>query len=557
MSEPTSSSADSLNGQFRKGPNKLVLAAIGLAVIAAAVLGAVWFFNTPAEAGREFVFATDVEPETGLDPAQDSNVAQALISRAYLDSLTYQEKDGSIGKWLATDWQISGDETVYTFKLRQDVSFSDGTKFNAAAVKANVEYWVDPNTGFADANEAFGHFRSVEALDDYTVKIDIGKPYADFLSFLAHPFAGIQSPAGIKRGREVNAQQGPIGTGPFVVQEWVKKSHVTLVRNDGYNSAPASSEHKGPAQVEKITYRFISDPIARFGALKNGEVHAIQTVPPENYQDVVSSQNLTLIDGVRAGIPVQLDLNTTKKPFDDVLVRKAFRHAVDVPSALSSIFRGSYKYFGGSLSPSTVFYDAAFEDAYPFDISKANQLLDQAGWTARDADGYRVKDGARLRVYAVIGYTPSPQEYSLYDQIAGTAKQAGFEFAYEKLDNDQAREIRSGWNYDLRKYYWGGPASAAVLFYLYHSDNIKTHYNGAGYSSPALDALIDQAAIVANPDERRKLYSQAQKIISDEALAAPLFLEPLQYVYRSDIIEGLVAEPRTNQASFLGVRLLR
>lgn len=545
------------NQQFRSGSKKRNWAIAGLVIIVAAAIGTTWFVKSGANDRDELVFATDVEPETGLDPTQDSNVPQSLIARSYLDSLVYGEKDGSVGKWLATDWSVSDDGTVYTFKLRDDVSFSDGTKFNAAAVKANVEYWVDPKTGFADANEAFGHFKSVDVIDDYTVKIDIGQPYADFLSFLAHPFAGIQSPAGIKRGLTVNAQEGPIGTGPFKVQDWVKKSHVTLVRNDNYNSAPASSAHKGPAYVNKITYRFIIDPIARFGALKNGEVQAIQTVPPENYQDVVTSDKLKLIDGVRAGIPVQLDLNVTKAPFNDILVRKAFRHAVDVPAALTSIFRGSYKYFGGSLSPSTVFYDPTFENSYPFDLDKANKLLDEAGWTERDAEGYRVKGGNRLRVYSVIGYTPSPQEYSLYDQIAGTAKQAGFEFVYEKLDNDQARQVRTGWDYDLRKYYWGGPASAAVLFYLYHTDSVKTHYNGSGYSNPELDQLINQAAVVSDTSKRKELYHQAQQIISDEALAQPLFLEPLQYAYRGDLIEGLAAEPRTNQATFLDVKRLR
>jgi len=556
MSETNVKPDGDFNSGFKKKRSKALTSAVAIVAVAAAIAVGGWFWNSEQQRTNELVFATDVEPDTGLDPAQDSNVAQSLIARSYLESLTYQEKDGAIGKWLATDWQVSDDGRVYTFKLRDDVSFSDGTKFNAEAVKANVEYWVDPKTGFADANEAFGHFKSARVIDDYTLSIDIGEPYADFLSFLAHPFAGIQSPAGLKRGLAINAQNGPIGTGPFIVKEWVKKSHVTLVRNENYNSAPASSDHKGPAYVEQITYRFITDPVARFGALKNGEVQAIQTIPPENFQEVASGEKFAIIDGVRAGIPVQLDLNITKAPFNDLRVRKALRHAINVPASLQSIFNGSYKSFGGSLSPSTVFYDPQFETAYGFDPEKANALLDEAGWQQRDSEGYRVKDGVRLRVYAVIGYTPSPQEYALYDQIAGSAKLVGFEFAYEKLDNDQARQVRSGWDYDLRKYYWGGPATAAVLYYMYHTDNIKTHYNGNGYSNPSLDGLINQAAVTSDQNARKQLYKDAQKIISDEALALPLFLEPLQYVYRKDLIEGFAAEPRTNQATFLDVKLV-
>jgi len=114
--------------------------------------------------------------------------------------------------------------------------------------------------------------------------------------------------------------------------------------------------------------------------------------------------------------------------------------------------------------------------------------------------------------------------------------------------------VRSGWDYDLRKYYWGGPATAAVLYYMYHTDNIKTHYNGNGYSNPSLDGLINQAAVTSDQNARKQLYADAQEIISDEALALPLFLEPLQYAYRKDLIEGFAAEPRTNQATFLDVK---
>ncbi|RLP74081.1 ABC transporter substrate-binding protein [Mycetocola tolaasinivorans] len=547
---------------MRLGPKKLLplLGTLTLAALlagcaapgAATPGGGTKDVGAPVDGGT-LTFATDREPRS-LDSAAGQDQPQALIARAYLDSLVRQESDGSFTPWLAKSWEISPDDLTYTLHLRTDVHFTDGTPFNAAAVKANVDYWLDPATAASETSSAFENFKSLETPDDSTVVITLSAPYADFLSVLASSFAGIQSPAGIARGIEGNAA-APIGSGPFKIESWDKQSQVVLVRNKDYNWAPATAAHQGPAHLDKIIWRFISEPTTRFAALQSGEVDAIETIPPESFQTATSSDNLTLIDGKRAGVPVQLDFNTKRAPFNDVSVRQAFRYATDVEAGLKSVFFGAYQGFGGALSPSTIFFDPAFEKTYTRNLDKANKLLDEAGWTTRDSAGYRTKDGKRLTANVSMGFGTLPQEYFLLDQIQGSVKEVGIDLQYEKLDDGQAAQRRADWDYDLTKDYWGGPNTAAALFFLYEStQNIPTaagyHNNGTGYENPELDAAINQANLITDPAKRQALYSTAQKIISEQALAVPLYIQPLQYLYRNDRVAGVNTDPRSNQASF-------
>lgn len=499
--------------------------------------------------GGTLVFATDREPNS-LDAAVGGDQPQSLIARQYLDSLVFQNTDGTFSPWLAKSWEISDDQTTYTFHLRNDVTFSDGTPLTAKSVLANIDYWIDPETRSAEANRSLVYYEGSTIVDDHTITIDLGKPYADFLSSLASSFAGIQSEKGIARGQEVNGQD-PIGSGPFVVKEWDQQQQVVLTRRDDYNWAPESAQHQGPAYVDEIVWRFITEPTTRFGALQAGEVQVIEVIPPESFATVESSDNLDLIDGSRPGVPFQLDFNVRRAPFDDVKVRQAVRYGADVEAGLQTIYFGAVKSVGGALSPSTVYADPQFEDVYAHDAAKANALLDEAGWTTRDADGYRTKDGERLVADVNVDFDPQPQEYLLLDHIAGSLQEVGVQLTYEKQTDDITAKRRQDLDYDLTKDYWGGPNTGTALHPIYHSSQIdgSSGYrnNGIGYVDPKLDALIDEAAVVTDSDQRAELYSEAQKIISDQALALPLFLIPLQYAFRTDLVRDVETDPRSSQ----------
>lgn len=500
-------------------------------------------------AGGTITFATDREPIC-LDPSVRGDQPQSLIARAYLDSLVHQADDGSIEPWLAKSWDISEDGLTYTFHLRDDVTFHDGTPFDAAALKANFEHWLDPETQSTVNVLYVAPYVGTEVVDAQTAVVTLSKPYAAFLEVLAQSFLGIQSPASFARGNDVTCQQ-PIGSGPFVVESWAKQDRVTLVRNEDYDWAPPGSAHEGPAYAERVEWRFVPEPSTRFNALVSGEVDVIETIPPESFAVAEADPRIEVLDGARPGVPVQLVLNTTRAPFDDVRVRQAFRHGADVGSGLESVFFGAYHSAGGSLSPTTPFYSDATEDAYPYDPDRAAELLDEAGWTERDAEGYRVKDGQRLRVVLPATTDQQPAAFFLLEQIQASEKALGIELVIERVDPAQRVERYVAWDYDVAQSYWV-TNTADALRYVYHSDFAVTggwHSNGSGLADPELDGILTDALGTTDPAQRDALYARAQEIVSEQAVNVPLHVFPAHYAANTDDVGGLDVDPTLRLAT--------
>lgn len=500
--------------------------------------------------GGTIHFATDREPVC-LDPSVRGDQPQSLIARAYLDSLFHQAEDGSIEPWLVEGWEISADGLTYTFHLRDDVTFSDGTPFDAAAVKANFEHWLDPATQSTVNVLYVAPYAGTEVVDAHTAVVTLSRPYAAFLEVLSQSFLGIQSPTALARGNEANCQ-APVGSGPFVVEGWAKQDRVTLVRNEAYDWAPEAAEHDGPAYAERVEWRFIPEPSTRFSALQSGEVGVIETIPPESFAVAEASPNIEVLDNARPGVPVQLSLNTRRAPFDDARVRQAFRHGADIGSGLESVFFGAYSAASGPLSPTTPFYTDATAEAYAYDPERAGRLLDEAGWTERDSEGYRVKDGERLRVVLPATTDQQPAAFFLLEQIQASEKAIGIELVIERVDPAQRTDRYVTWDYDLAQGYWV-TNTADALRYVYDSAFATTdggwHSNGSGIADPELDAALRQALETTDPEARRALYAEAQQRIADAAVSVPLHLYPAHYAANTDRVRGLGFDPTLRLAS--------
>ncbi len=159
--------------------------------------------------GGTLIYATDREP-TCLDPHVSGDMPQVFIGQQYLDSLVSMDEQGQIGPWLAERWEVSADGLSYTFHLRKDVRFTDGTPFNAAAVKANLDHMANPKTQSSTAGGYIRQYRSTDVLDDSTAVVHLATPYAAFLEVLAQGFLGIESPTALLRSRDENCES-PVG----------------------------------------------------------------------------------------------------------------------------------------------------------------------------------------------------------------------------------------------------------------------------------------------------------------------------------------------------------
>jgi peptide/nickel transport system substrate-binding protein len=454
-------------------------------------------------------------------------VEQAYISRQTLESLVAQDKGGKIVPWLATSWTVSDDQETWTFKLKPGVEFTDGTPLDAEAVKTNFETWLNPKTLNGTAAAYIGeYYKSSRAVDAHTFELQLKKPYSPLLSALSQGYFGLHSPKGIARGAAAECT-GPIGTGPFIIQKWNRGQNVIFVRNPKYDSAPANAKHQGPAYADKLVWKFLKEPAVRYGSLTSGQSQVIYDVPSVDWDAAKSKYEV--LRYLTPGRPVTLTLNTSHAPFDDVRVRQALAYALDRKAAVKSAFGGAAEYNGNpALSQSTPNYDAALADAYTYDPDKANALLDQAGWTQKAQDGTRTKDGKELTVLITYGAGSiiNADGATLLQTLQQQAKAVGFKWQLKPLTQTQlfGGEFAAPDKYDASPGYWTSP-TAGVLYIVWRQ-NLKDRPNGANnayYNNPELEKTIGEANSTLDPAEQQALYSKAQKIVSDQAVAIGLY----------------------------------
>lgn len=499
---------------------------LGIATLCSVLVGCGQETSTVARSdkpvsGGTLIYATDREP-TCLDPHVAGDMPQVFIGQQYLDSLVSMDDQGQIGPWLAKRWEVSADGLTYTFHLRDDVHFTDGTPFNAEAVKANLDHMANPKTQSSTAGGYIRQYRSTDVLDDHTAVVHLATPYAAFLEVLAQGFLGIESPTALLRSRDENCES-PVGSGPFKIVRWDRQSQVELVRNPDYNWAPPTAKHQGPAWLERIVWKFIQEPSVRFASLQAGEVDVIETLPPESHEAARRNPDLTVLVALRPGNPTNGTLNITRAPFNDLKVREAFVRSSDVEGALKSVYFSEFPRAGGPLSSATRFYSSDFEHAQDYDPARAAQLLDEAGWTGRDSEGYRTRDGKRLQVHVVMGNRTPPSEYTLWEQVQATTRAVGFQLIIDQMSDVQATQRQADWDYDIRIGYWN-TNTPDVLRIIFGSEFIRPagvggyHQNTAGFSDTAFDGLIQQALTTQDPEQRKALYYKAQQIASSQYL---------------------------------------
>lgn len=506
-------------------------------------------------AGGTLTYASgDAEPSC-LDPHVGGNYPQALIATQYLESLVSLDEDGEVVPWLATEWSESDDGTAWELRLRDDVTFTDGTPFDAEAVAANIAHVQDPATASSTGYLALAKVQDVVAVEDHLVRLELSEPDSALLESLSQVWVAMESPKALERSQEENCA-APVGTGPFVVDEWDRQESVTLVRNEDYVSPPGDVEvPDGGAlpYLDTIVWRFIPDSASRYAALQSGEVQVIDNAQPDTIVSAEQDPALEELDAPRPGASNRIELNSGKAPFDDERVREAFIRSVDVDAGIESLFFGTAQRSYSPLS-SVEPLGLGEPDLFTVDTDAAARLLDEAGWTERDEDGYRTKDGERLTLDFPVSTNQSiPAEQSLFEQVQADARTAGFEVRLHPLDLSSWYEALAQDDYDLvsAPYTKVGPD---VLRILYHSASIEPAPSGyfanlAQLDDPELDDLLARAASTSRDDERASLYEQAQRIILDGYHILPLYDQQNHFLYSSSV-RGLRAMPTVSTPTF-------
>ncbi|HSW03413.1 ABC transporter substrate-binding protein [Aquabacterium sp.] len=335
----------------------------------AATLLAAGFSSAPAlaQARKDSVILAMVLEPPGLDPTVAPAAAIGeIVHYNVLEGLTKIHVDGKITPLLATEWRSDPDGKLYTFKLRQGVSFQDGTPFDAAAVKFSFERAKAEGSTNKAKKAVFDNISSIATPDAGTVILTLNNPDATLPFRLGENTAVILSPKSA-----ASTATNPVGTGPYKLDSWQKGSAVTLAKWDGFRDA-------ANVKLKKVTFRFINDPAAQAAALLAGDIDGMPRFQAfQNLKQFQADKRFTVEIGATAG-KGQLTINNKRKPFDDVRVRRAIMHAIDRQAFIDGVYEGLGKPIGSHAAPT----DAGYVDltgVYPFNPEKAKALLKEAG----------------------------------------------------------------------------------------------------------------------------------------------------------------------------------
>ncbi|MEM8740583.1 MAG: ABC transporter substrate-binding protein [Pseudomonadota bacterium] len=446
-------------------------------------------FAGPALAKTDVTIGMQLEPP-GLDPT--AGAAQAIDSVVYANifqGLTRFTESGDVVPSLAESWTISEDGTVYTFTLRAGVTFSDGTALDAGDVVFSFTRAVAE--GSANAQQAlFAAIESVEAVDDLTVKITLSQPQGSFLFNMAWGDAVIVAP----ESAETNAA-APVGTGPYMLSDWVKGDRVILTaREDYWGEAPAITE---------ATIQFISDPTAAFAAIMAEDIDAFSGFPaPENVPQFEADPRFAVMIGNTEGETI-LSTNNTMPPLDNVKVREAIAHAIDRQAVIDGAYYGYGTPIGTHFAP----HNPAYVDLTglsSYDPEKAKALLAEAGFP----DGFTTTLKLPPPSYARRGGEIIAAQLA---EVGITVEVSNLEWA-QWLD-----EVFKQTNYGLTIVSHTEPFDIGI----YARD---TYY--FNYDSDAFRAIIAELEVTAEPEARAALLAQAQEHIAKEYVNGYLFQLP-------------------------------
>ena len=450
---------------------------------------------------------------TTMDPVDTSDTLSGGIQRLIMDGLFGFDDDMNQIPMLATKWEANDDATEYVLTLREGISFSDGTPWNAEAAKANLDKLNDETRHLKRTSLLSSVIDTVEVTGDYEVTVKLSTPFSAFIANLCHPACVMMSPKVIEAGDDVCAS-APIGTGQYLFVEWEHGDHLKLQLNPdwwGYEAGLVAPD----AGFKTIDFKVVTENATRVNMLMAGDADFIWPVPTEAYANVEADPNL--VAHSEAGIVVRwLYMNTQKAPLNDVRVRKALALAVNKEAFLQLIYNGHGSVATSILGSKVTGYKR--NEPVAFDVEQAKALLAEAGYP----NGFTI-----TQYYSNNTTNQKSAEFMAqqFAQIGVTLNLVGEESA---MTNDRIQNsTKPGAEADVDVYLTGwspstGDADWALRPLLCSEMCPPTNYNIAYFANQEYDDLVHGA--LAEPDQAKKnvMYARAQDIIWEEMPIIPL-----------------------------------
>ena len=483
-----------------------------------------------------FIYAIPSGPDT-LDPHKTAAAPSNLIMSHIGASLLSADDEGNLYPYLAESWEISEDGLTYTFKLRQDVLFHDGTPLVAKDFVYAYNRALDPEIGSPGAGPALGPVASVEALDDYTLEFVLSAPYYPFLFNLCS--AGYLMPlsqAYLDANGDDYLGRNPMSVGPYKFVEWVTGDYVLLERNPDFNWGPENWGNTGPWNIDFIKFSIIPEQATILAGLEAGEID-FSPIEPKDLE-LFQSDDYSILEQSQPGLRPYITFQTSVAPFDDINVRKAFNMAINREIALNILEQGNGIVQYGPLSPSQIGYWPGIEEyGYPYNPDEAKALLEEIGYTL-NADGYYEKDGETM---SFTLYTLPVESWVKTAEVAQSMfKDIGVEITIKQDEQGILIPQILGGDYQISMFGITS-AEADILYQMFHSSQIGG-FNYAYVNNPELDALLELTRTEIDPDARQEAVNEAQKFIAEQAYYLP-FYAPVNFYILNGRIKGYYFDP--------------
>ena len=468
----------------------------------------------------------EFQPHTSLYPPTAGFYPNGGLVNNVTDRLTYQNPETlEIEPWIATDWEVNGDATEYTFNLRDGVTFSDGTALDAAVVAKNIDTY---GLGKADLNltvsEAINNYAGSTVVDEDTVTFSFSAPAPGFLQATSTINSGLVSSATLDRSYEefgAGTATEIIGSGPYVITDESIGTSLTLEARDDYDWAPPSLKHQGRAYLDQINLVVTPEDSVRIGALTSGQADYARYVQAFD-EAQVEGAGITLYAPQTRGVNNSLNIRFTNPLVSDLRVRQALVAAIDSQEIVDTVFTENYPVATSSLSQSAPGYTD--ESALlTFDPDTSRELLDDAGWT-EGADGIREKDGQRLSLDVYVA-APQPLSQQTLELASQQLAKVGVELNVKAADSGTyAADIKDPLKTPLY-HSMVGRADLDVIKSQFHTLNRNTLLS----NDARLDELLELVASEADPAARLERSGDVQDYLAEQAYVIPLFEEPQVY----------------------------
>lgn len=471
--------------------------------------------ETAGGEGGDLIIATHSDA-VALDPHGSNDTPSSNVAYNIYESLVVLDNNTELQPLLATEWSMVDDST-WEFKLREGVTFHDGSEFNADVVKANIERILDPVVA-SPRTFLFDMITEVEIVDPYTVRFHTEYPFAALPNHLAHNGGGMislesitedyaQIDAGQQPGSVIS--QNPVGTGYFKFDYWTPGQEIKVVRNDSYWGEAA--------KLDSVTFKVVSEALTRVSELETGYAHIIDPLSPSDISRVDGFDNAHVSRQTSTSLSY-VGFNTQKEPFNDVRVRQAISMAINKEDIINGVYDNTGIPAVGPVAPGVFGYD---ESVTPieYDLEGAKALLAEAGF----ADGFST----------TIWTNDNAQRIQVAEYIQSTLSELGITVDIQVMEWGAYLDSTANGNHDMFILGWSTPTADGdyAMYALFHSSNHGTAGNRSFLSDPELDQLLEQGRMEADVAKRQELYSQAQEKLVE--------LAPMLYIHHQEYIKGV------------------